>query len=231
MLVYHSICYHVPKNSILGHDVPFIAFVCVLTWFFSHPILGKSLLISSIVRTPLMPKKIQVTGTAEGARVNQGNTSQGIRIKVQYGLFTGTTTYPNGSYPLKSKLPMNLPSSICPITEMFWLFFTKLPVTCSPTKNICFQSCQPTEASRDRELLLLLYGHFRPNNCNGTNPILLEYPLPGANIRKKSFINYTLYMAAVYLLGICIFLCLLAVLSTALSLALKFRNQNALLRW
>lgn len=114
---------------------------------------------------------------------------------------------------------------------MFCLFLTQLPVACNPTQNICLQSCQPTEESRNRELLHLLYGYFMPDNCNGTNPIPIEYPLPGFEVRRKMFINYNIYMATVCFLSFCLFFCLLAVLSPGLSLALKFKNKSPLLRW
>lgn len=91
---------------------------------------------------------------------------------------------------------------------------TWIPVTCLYSENICAQSCQPTPETREREVMLLLYGKPVATSCDGVVSSVLGDPEEGLEERRKLFISAGLYASTlVFLAFALIFSCLAALLS------------------
>lgn len=79
------------------------------------------------------------------------------------------------------------------------------------------QSCQPTQESREREVLLLLYGKPVASSCDGVESSDASNPEEGMEDRRKLFINAGLYASTWVFLGIALALSFLSVVFSAVN--------------
>lgn len=85
------------------------------------------------------------------------------------------------------------------------------------------QSCQPTQESREREVLLLLYGKTVASSCDGVESSDLSYPEDGMEDRRKLFIKAKLYISTWVLLVLSLILSFLTVVFSAVNVTGIFR--------
>lgn len=85
------------------------------------------------------------------------------------------------------------------------------------------ESCQPTQESREREVLLLLYGKTVASSCDGVESSDLSYPEDGMEDRTKLFIKAKLYISTWVFLVLSLILSFLTVVFSAVNVTGIFR--------
>lgn len=98
-------------------------------------------------------------------------------------------------------------------------------MACVAEEEICMQSCQPTRATRQRDIMYLLYGQDVNATCDGKGMIWikLEKPKKGIENRRRLFISYKSYLLVIgFFSAALVFSCLAVTFAGLFSMTVKY---------